>query len=154
MNETTPSEILSLLQTKNRCLDRLMDSTQAFLSAPLETLIMGDEGSETPLTLYENERTSVIQTLEMHDRRIHTLISNIGSTKKTPEFMESVKAELLQNERLITAVFNADDIVFSRIRDAQAQIAKLLQENRKSGDLLSKFKSGAGGTGEGMDKTL
>ncbi len=151
-------EILSLLQSKNRCLDRLMDATRTFLGAPLENLISNDTQStetvRTPLTVYEDERLTIIKTLELHDKQINALISELTSGEKTFAFMESVRKELLQNERLIQSVFNADDMVFARIREAQGQIAKLLQENRKSGELLSKFKSGSSQTGEGMDKTL
>ncbi len=152
------AEILSLLQSKNRCLDRLMEATRAFLAAPLENLIVTDPAIEattkTPLGIYEDDRLAVIRTLELHDKQINSLISDLTSAEKTFAFMESVRAELLANERLIQSVLNADDMVFTRIREAQGQITKLLHENRKSGELLSKFKSGSTPTGEGMDKTL
>lgn len=143
-------EILSLLSSKNRCLDRLMEATRIFLASPLENLVSND----TPLTKYEDERLTVIRTLELHDKQINILISKLTREEKNFSFMESVRRELLQNERLIQSVFNADDMVFARIREAQSQITKLIQENRKSGELLSKFKSGSTPTGEGMDKTL
>ena len=152
--ENKSQEIVSLLKTKNRCLDRLMESTRSFLHAPLESLVVDRGGSDTPLAIYESERATIIQTLEFHDRRINTLIGEMAAADKTPSFMEEVKEELLQNEKLIIAVFNADDIVFARIREAQAQITKLITENRKSKDILSKFKSGQSATGDGMDKTL
>lgn len=151
-------EILALLQSKNRCLERLMEATRTFLAAPLENLILNEaprtKADSTPLTIYEEERSAVIRTLGLHDRQINTLISNLSSDEKSTAFMEAVRADLLQNERLIHTVLNADDMVFTRIREAQGQITKLIQENKKSGELLSKFRSGAATTGEGMDKTL
>lgn len=152
--ENKSLEIVSLLQTKNRCLDRLMESTRSFLHAPLESLVIDRGGLDTPLSLYENERGAIIQTLELHDRRINLLIGEMSPLDKTPALMEAVRAELMQNEKLIISVFNADDIVFARIREAQSQITKLITENRKSKDILSKFKSGQLATGDGMDTTL
>jgi len=152
------TEILDLLQSKNRCLDRLMEATRSFLAAPIETLIILDEQASdktrTPLMVYEEERLAIIRTLELHDKQVNTLIGHLTTEEKSFAFMESVRAELLENERLIQTVINADDMVFGRIREAQGQITKLLQENRKSGEILSKFKSGSKPTGEGMDKTL
>ena len=49
---------------------------------------------------------------------------------------------------------NADDIVFRKIAEAQGQITKLIQENRKSREILGKFKSAPASTGEEMDTTL
>lgn len=151
-------EILSLLQTKNRCLDRLMDATRVFLASPLETLVVNgtavNEEIRTPLTVYEDERLTIIRTLELHDKHVNTLIAELSPADKGPEFLEAIHAVLLENERLIQAIINADDMVFRRIREAQDQIIKLVQESRKSGEILSKFKSGSLPTGEGMDKTL
>lgn len=150
-------EILGLLKSKNRCLDRLMEATRIFLASPLENLILNEAPASeniTPLTVYEEERLAILRTLDLTDKEINTLISNLSNEDKTPSFMDSVRAELQQNERLIHSVLNADDMVFTRIREAQGQITKLIHENRKNGDLLSKFKSGSAPTGEGMDKTL
>lgn len=151
-------EILGLLQSKNRCLDRLMEATRNFLASPIETLIVNGaettDKTRTPLTIYEDERLAIIRTLELHDKQINTLIGHLTTEEKSFSFMESVRSELLENERLIQSVINADDMVFGRIREAQGQITKLLHENRKSGEILSKFKSGSAPTGEGMDKTL
>lgn len=148
-------EILSLLRSKNRCLERLIDATREFLKQPFERLVQETTSEPSPLAAYEEERTAVIRTLEMHDRKIGELITTLDSSERTGVFMEDVKSELLENERLIIGVVNADEIVFQRIRDAQNQITKLLAENRKSRELLSKFKSAAGSpTGEEMDCTL
>lgn len=149
-------EILILLQSKNRCLERLLDATSLFLSCPLESLILTDGSADLapPLAKYEAERNSVIKTLELHDRTINSLTAALTAEEKTPSFLNQVRNELLQNEKLITSVVNADEIVFKRIQDAQTQIAKLVNETRKTGDMLSKFKSASTTTGEGMDKTL
>jgi hypothetical protein len=152
--EKRSEEILELLQSKNRCLDRLMAETRAFLAIPIEALVAEGQEKTGPLTTYEEARTSIIRTLELHDRKISELIAELPKNEKTPVFVEAARAEMQKNERLILSVFNADDIVFRKIGDAQAQIIKLMQENRKSRDILGKFKSASGQTGEGMDTTL
>lgn len=147
-------EILELLRLKNRCLDRLMAETRAFLSVAPETLVAEKPEDQGPLAAYEGARATILRTLELHDRRISDLIAELPATERTPEFLAVARDEMAQNERLIVAVFNADDIVFRKIADAQAQITKLIQENRKSREILNKFKSASGQTGEEVDRTL
>ncbi len=153
--EKRTEEVLGLLRSKNRSLERLMEATRVFLAQPIELLVVEPEPTRAPLGVYENERATIIKLLEFHDRKINSLIAEMSPKEKSPAFLEQVRAELAANERLIGAVFNADDNVFARIREAQTQITRLMQENRKSRELLSKFKSAQTvATGEGMDQTL
>jgi hypothetical protein len=131
-----------------------MSETRTFLATPLETLILDKEGASGPLSAYEEARSSIIRMLELHDKKISELVDAFPKTERTPEFVSSVREEMLKNEKLIVSVFNADDIVFKKIGEAQNQILKLIQENRKSRDLLGKFKSSPTPTGEEMDTTL
>lgn len=147
-------EILELLRMKNRCLDRLMAETRTFLAVDPAKLVAEGVEDHGPLTAYEGARTTILRTIELHDRRISELIAALPPAERTPEFIAGAREEMVQNERLIVAVFNADDIVFRKIADAQIQITKLIQENRKSREILNKFKSASGQTGEEMDQTL
>lgn len=152
--ENLPQEILDLLRSKSRCLDRLMAETRTFLAAPIESLVVDTEGKSGPLSIYEEARASIIGMLEAHDRTIGELVARLAASERTPNFIAAAREEMLRNERLIVGVFNADDVVFRKIGEAQNQILKLIQENRKSRDLLGKFKSAPASTGEGMDTTL
>lgn len=147
-------EILSLVRSKNRCLERLMEATHSFLQCPIEKITDGEEGSSA-LDLYDRERVSVIRTLELYDRKLSDLIAALTAEQKTADFISSVKVEMIKNERLLTSVFNADDIVFRRISDARERVAQLMIENRKGRENLNKFKSTwVSEGGDGVDKTL
>ena len=131
-----------------------MGETREFLAVPIEKLVTEGDAETGALATYESARRSIIRTLELQDGKISELIAALSPTEKSEPFLASVREEMLRNERLIVSVFNADDVVFRKIGDAQGQILKLIQENRKSRDLLGKFKSAQSQTGEGMDKTL
>lgn len=152
--ENKSEEILELLRSKNRCLDRLMGETRTFLAVPLETLVTEADAQQGSLSRYEDARASIIRTLELHDGKIADLIAKLVPTERTPAFLDATREEMNRNKKLIVTVFNADDVVFRKIAEAQSQVLKLIQENRKSRDLLVKFKSGQAPTGEGMDTTL
>jgi len=152
--EKRSEEILELLRSKNRCLDRLTIETRAFLAVSIDALVSEPSASLGPLAVYEEARATIIQTLQLHDRKIADLIAALPVAERSEGFLAEVRSEMQRNERLIIGVFNADDVVFRKIADAQGQILKLIQENRKSRDILGKFKSSQAPTGEGMDKTL
>jgi hypothetical protein len=152
--EKKSEEILDLLKSKNRCLDRLMAATKIFLAAPLEAIVSEESAERNPLDIYENARTTIIQALELHDNTIQKMIATLSKEDRTPELIDAVRNEVLKNERLIVSVFNADDVVFKKIGSAQNQISKLIQENRKSNEILSRFKSAQVQTGEEMDQTV
>jgi hypothetical protein len=148
-------EILLLLESKNRCLDRLQEATREFLRHPLEELVLPEEdGEKSALALYEDERTLIIHTLQLHDRRIADLVERLAPESRTEAFLARVRDAMKTHERGIAAVFNADDVVFARIREAQAQITRLVAEGRKSREILSRFKSASPITGEEVDRTL
>lgn len=147
-------EILSLVRSKNRCLERLMEATQSFLQCPIEQIADGEEGSSA-LELYDRERVAVIRTLELYDRKLNDLIATLTAEQKTAEFIAAVKVEMAKNEQLLTSVFNADDIVFRRISDARERVAQLMIENRKGRETLNKFRSTwVSENGDGVDRTL
>ena len=154
MAEHRSEEILELLRSKNRCLEKLGGETRAFLSAPLESLVVESEGRPGPLSRYEEARSSLVHALELHDRTIGELVSVLSPEERTPELLRDVREEMLRNERLIVGIFNADDVVFRRIAEAQSEVLKLLHETRRARDLLGKFRSSPAPTGEGMDRTL
>lgn len=147
-------EILSLIRSKNRCLERLMEATRELLTVPTESLTEGP-ADRAPLDIYDRERASVIRALELYDRKLNEIIARLPADARTPAFLEEAKAEIHRNEQLIVSVFNADDIVFRKIADAQARLTGQLATNRRSRDTLAKFKSTwMQDGGDGVDTTL
>lgn len=137
----TTGRILSLIRSKNRCLERLMDATQAFLAVPLRDIASAEESPAAPLRAYDGERAAALKALELFDRKLNERISELSAAEKTEAFLANVRGEMNRNETLLHSIFNADDVVFRKIADAQARIGKLMQENRKSREILTRFKS-------------
>lgn len=156
MNEAL-DEILSLLRSKNRCLERLQTSTHAFIASPIEQIAeKADQAKKNPLESYERERASALKALELYDRKVNQAISALPSDKLSAEFQIHAKAELAKNESLILAALQDDDTVFAKIEEARTRLAQLMNENRKSREILSKFKSakGVNPAGEEVDQEL
>jgi hypothetical protein len=155
MTQTSkPDEILSLLRSKTRCLERLMAATHDFLKVSPEALLSPSVNGQDALSIYEKERETIVKTVELHDRRISDLIASLGDAEKNPSLAQEASKEMSAIEKLITHVFNADDVVFERIRQAQEHVSRMASESRKNADILSRFKSAPNKTGDGMDTTL
>ncbi len=158
--DATINEILSLIQSKNRCLVRLMEVTQQLIALSAEEMLeSAPNGVNTrpnaPIDLYDRERTSTVKTLELIDREITHQISLIdGDTKKNTNFAP-IQREMDRSEQLLNSIFGADDVVFQKISVIQRDLAKEIAENRKSREVLAKFRSQQNSpSGEEVDTTL
>lgn len=160
--DATVNEILSLIQSKNRCLVRLMEVTQNLIALSPEEMLESastpggaNARPNAPIDLYDRERTSTVKTLELIDREITQQISLIdGDTKKSANFT-ALKQEMERSEQLLGSIFGADDVVFQKISQIQRDLAKEIAESRKSREVLAKFRSQQNNpSGEEVDTTL
>ena len=154
---TKAEEALSLLRSKNRCLDRLMTVTQEVLLISDDKILEPAVNAPrvTPLELYDRERASVTKAVELFDGKITEIISAFTPQEKHGRTLEEVKSEMHKGELLLNAIFNADDIVFEKIARVQKRISTQLSENRRSREMLAKFKSQRStDAGEEVDTTL
>ena len=154
----TPAEILSLIRSKNRCLDRLMQVTRDVLTLDESRWLELPKGERcTPLETYDRERIAVTRALELFDGKLNELIPQLTADQKRGLPIEEVKAEMHKNEILLHAIFSADDIVFRKLGELQKRVTVQLTENRKSRELLTKFRSQwvtEASSGESVDTTL
>jgi hypothetical protein len=135
-------EILSLVRSKNRCLERLMAVTQEVLTLSDEKLLEKEmKSNNSPLDIYDRERIAVTRSIELFDGKISEVISSLTIEEKQSGLIEVLKAEMHKSELLLESIFSADDIVFKKINDMQKLVSNQLMENRKSREMLSKFRS-------------
>jgi hypothetical protein len=138
-------------------LERLSDSTREFIASPIDQIAENAEKTnKNPLEAYERERASALKALELYDRKVNDAIASLPSDRLSAEFQIEAKAELAKNETLILNALQNDDAVFAKIEEARTRLAQLISENRKSREILMKFRSAKGEeqAGEEVDQTL
>lgn len=144
-------DVLSLLQSKNRCLQR-------FLALSLEFWEHWEvaEGAEIPdLSSFQRQRDAVIRALELYDRKISEVIGEMPAARRTPALIESVSQALDQKETIIRKILDVDLKIIGKIEESKNQLLKEMASSSKSMDTLRKFKSSwIAPSGEGLDKKL
>lgn len=137
-------ELMKLLRGKNRCLQRFLDSSAAFLSAT-------DAGDFTGLGALQARRESIIRAMDLFDRRIANSIARLPSGPARKEATRIVEPALAEGERLVTEILAIDDRILVRIAAERDRVAGEIAASRKTQSTLSKFKSSWVGQDSGQE---
>ena len=131
--------LLSLVRSKNRCLEQLRALSEAFLCQPPEALL--DPSELSPLGEYERNRSAIFKAIELYDRKIDEAVSITSPSEMVMETREAIRGEITRGERLIAEVLVSDREITRRFQEAQAAIASQITQSRQHRDKLSRFKS-------------
>jgi hypothetical protein len=153
------SDLLSLLKSKNRCLGKFLSISEDFLARVQASTRPGkdQEAQEwlAELGLFESRRDSALRALELYDRKISELASEVTDRERTPGLIERVKSAMNERETIVQAILKVDLELISRIEKERSRLMRDMSSARKAKDTLSKFKSGwIAESGEGLDEKL
>lgn len=141
-------EVISLLQNKNRCL-------QKFLRISLEFSNRAEQGDLENLAEFEREREITLKAIDLFDRKISENVVMLSDDDRTPELIEMVKNALSAKEDMIHRILEVDLKIISIIEKEKSRLLQELTHDKKNKDTLSKFKSKwVAESGEGFDTKL
>jgi hypothetical protein len=141
-------DVLSLLDSKKKCLRRLLDRTEAFVAA-------AESGDLTGLEAYERERVAVFKALDLFDRKITETVRAIPGERRDAALSRAVEGRLAEEAMLVRLVLRADNKIMAAIEREQARLRAEIATSQKSKELAGKFKSGAiREPGEGLDQNV
>jgi hypothetical protein len=141
-------DVLGLLQSKNRCLQRFLTLSEDFFS----TIQNGDLST---LEMFQTRRESTIKALDLYDRKITEVISQLLPTERTQALIDGVTRVLEEKDRLIHRILAADEKIILKIEDEKNRVQRELSSSQKSRDMLKRFKSSwVPESGEEIDRNL
>jgi hypothetical protein len=142
-------DVLSLLRSKNRCLQRYLDLSVEFEDA------CENGGSLDGLAAFEQAREAILKAINLYERKIAEAAALIRPADRTPAMIEEVKALLAQKEVLVHRILALDLKIIGRIEEARSALLKEMSGARKGKDAIAKFKSGwVAESGEELDTKL
>jgi hypothetical protein len=140
--------LMSLLNAKNRCLERFLAISKEFGEKAAESAVEG-------LEQFQVRRDATLKAIELFDRKISEAARDISSSERTPRLIDAVQAALDRKNELVQQILKADENVIQKIEQSKLDLLKELASSRKSKEVLSKFKSSwVAESGEELDKTL
>lgn len=142
-------DVLALLRSKNRCLEKFRDLSRDFLI----DCARKDEFSK--IQLFQEKRDSTLKAMDLYDRKVTEAVEFISARERTPELADAVRSELARKDAFVQEILALDLEIISRIEDAKNRLLHEFAASRKSKESLSKFKSKwIPSSGEEIDRKL
>jgi len=126
--------VLKLLQSKNRCLEKFLKYSEEFLS-------QAEMGDLSSINEFQNRREGALKAVLLFDRKITEIIEELSSDEKTNTLIESVKQALAAKDELIQSILITDQKIIAKIEEEKERLLKELSTSDKSMQMVKKFKS-------------
>lgn len=144
-------DVVTLLQSRNRCLQRFLRITGEFR----DTFARGDFSALEPFHL---RRARIIQALELYDQRISSFVHHLRAHATLEErevTVRQIEPILEARERLIAEILKVDQTVINLLDMEKSRLSNEAGVTRKIKSHLNKFKSAwVIEAGDGLDRTL
>jgi hypothetical protein len=139
-------DVIGLLQSKKRCLRRLLEVSERFLTD-------AERGDLSELEAFEARRGNVIRTLELIDRHITQTVRAIPLEARTADLSRAVELRLGEERELLHAIMRLDGRILTCIESEKQRLQQQILATRRSHEIAGRFKSTwMPESGEGLDQ--
>src|SRR5688572_23953438 len=128
-------DVLKLLRSKNRCLEKFLRYSQEFLT-------YAEGGDLSTLQYFQSRRDATLKALQLYDRKISEMVAQLSPSERTTSLIESVRQTLELKGKLIQSILATDQKIISKIEDEKKRILQELSSSDRNKQLVRKFKSG------------
>ena len=143
--------VLKLLQSQNRCLERLLECTESFLEHSFKLNSRDFSG----LTSFQDQREVFLKAIHLYDRKISEVVSLLSESDKSDINIEKIRELIEVKEVLTKKLFDIDQKIITEIENEKCRLAQELSESDKNSQLVKKFKSKwVSESGETLDGTI
>lgn len=141
-------DVVSLLESKNRCLSRFLQISEEFLLA-------ADQGDFSSLELFHQRRDQALKTIELYDRKIALVTERVPTPKERAAAAEQIRKILEIRDDIVREILNTDERISARIEQEKTRITQELASSRQNQSKIGKFRSQwISESGEELDKKL
>ncbi|MCM2324083.1 MAG: hypothetical protein NDJ90_12555, partial [Oligoflexia bacterium] len=103
-------DVVNLLQSRNRCLRRLLESAGDFVAK-------AEKGDFTGLSAFLERRDSTVRAFELYDRRITALLGALTDEAARQRLIERLRPVLAEREELVHSLLRSDERSFRLIEN-------------------------------------
>jgi hypothetical protein len=142
-------DVIGLLRSKNRCLQRFLEASEAFLAVT-------ETGDFAGLSTFHERRESILKAIGLYDRKITEAVRTLDEIRvKDPVLVETVRGALDAKTALIHKILSIDDKIVANIEQEKARVSRELSTTARTRETVGKFRSTrAHEAGEELDKKL
>ncbi len=126
--------LLTLLRSKNKCLEKYFSLSRAFLDEVREGHLAG-------LTEFQDERDDLLRAMELFDKKVNELVEKFDAADRTKILISQVEDTLARKDHLVKEILDVDLKIISMIEVAKQNIMNDIKQSRRSKESVSRFKS-------------
>lgn len=141
-------DVIRLLRSKNRCLER-------FLTASDEFLVLARNGDFSGLESFHKKRDRILKGFDLYDRKLTECIETLPEAQASTEMAQEAEQALNIKDVLIRKIAETDALIVEQIEMEKNRLLMEMASAQKNSSIVKKFKSNwATGSGEELDETL
>ena len=142
-------DVLSLLRSKNRCLEKFLQTSTDFLTKARRS------GELHELVSFETQRDAILKAIDLYDRKVNEAVALLPPGKRPQALVAAVESSLNEKDLLVRRILLVDDQILQLIDAEKTRILKEMAANHKQTATVQKFKSTwIPESGEEIDKKL
>ncbi len=142
-------DVLSLLRSKNRCLEKFLQASSEFLTQARSS------GALPGLPSFEARRDAILNAVDLYDRKVNEAVAELPSGSRPKALVDAVETSLKEKDTLVHRILVVDEQILQLVEEEKTKILKEMASNQKRAALAQKFKSGwIPEAGEEIDKKL
>jgi hypothetical protein len=144
-------DVLALLNTQNRCLDKAVALSRDFIAD-----LKAQKDALSLLDPYEQKRSHLFKAIDLFDRKITETVTLQRSENSALSENEksALRVALHQREKLLAELQQVDGLIMEALNQEALQVSKEIQSTRKSREMIGKFKSRSSAPGSEVDQSL
>ena len=141
-------DVVSLLKSKNKCLQRFLEVSLTFLDQASSQDFSNLQG-------FQDQREASLKAIDLYDRKITESIALLPQLEHMAELSFAVEELLQRKHQIVAQIVAVDEKIVAQIELEKLRIQRELNQSQKSKDTVGKFKSAwVPNSGDSLDETL
>lgn len=139
-------ELLSLIRSKNRCLERFLQLSVDFLSE-------AETGIYDGIVEFQTKRESILRTMDLYNRKVSEFLEAYPDSIRNRATSEEIRVLTYRSDEIVAEIADVDRRIILSLEVERDRTATEIHENKKIKDTVGRFKSGGmGAQGEELDE--
>lgn len=141
-------KLLSLIRSRNQCLQKFLEISQHFLAEV-------ESGDFSGLKSFQDQRTNLIKVSDLFDRKTSEVAAAIQAIDQTPGLQTQIGDLIRERHGIVGKIQAVDERILKALETEKARVGQELGGLKKEFRTVKKFKSTwVKNSGDGLDRKL
>ena len=139
-------ELLSLIRSKNRCLER-------FMQLSIEFLADAETGDYDEIGEFQTKREGILRAMDLYNRKVNEFLEANPDSIRARDISDEIRVLTYRSDEIVAEIADIDRRIILSLEVERDRTVSEIQESKKVKNTVGRFKSGAAGApGEELDE--